>query len=786
MMAQEDEHSPEDLQRLRSEFRELGDSLALAALGLRDDGMPASQELETRLAAARSRFQRVAEQARQEMTAASGVPFLDELRSLSQIEEVVRQIGVLREHREQETERQAALAIVNQALRVEHREPSKQEFLEGFFSCVRGAQRCLNDPQDPSQRQVAASLVSGQHPVAALLRLMADTTDVDELRLEAWQESAEQEFGKTVRTAAVHKRLVVAACAETAFSERAERTSAAAPLATEASGTEATISAAAAAPHAGERKASGPSGDVLLTVCKERQITSSESKRPEPQIAFESPPAAKPPESVVSTPPPNKGEERCDPQQELASRPLRRPGRIAELVSLEPMPQSVMDFVDKLHGGIQTKLEEHAPLTAAGSTVSGRASCARPLEPEPVPTGLSEPTQITNTPVEGDLASVAGAEPDSAPGSLSNLTVKAASEPVLFATPVSALKPDEEQRCRADWQQLRAFCRKGLYLQAALIAAACERQFGKRVHEGFEGPSFDALLFVHEALAERHQPQPPEWSYNAEALDEAPPESVRLVLLGALRCSFQFPLICQQLNDLLPKYLEHFHAFPRLDIWLRDAFSAAWIPGLWEQVTRPVIDPRPAWEDVWRKFRATYDESLHAAAGKASYARRQRQHMSRSPALKALNQAIRQVEHEAPVQHGPKVTPGGPAQSAQHGRMPTRDDESLIRPYLQRSPRPLIEEWIESTRRNKGNSVVQLSASQLAEVERTARDYLDLAQNAYNALLGHRKRKYEPDQSGEAFRLREKLRNTREDALAEARGTLWEPLLKHIMEHVFR
>lgn len=198
-----------DLRLLRADFAGLGDRLAAASDDLKASGVPVSLELQQEIAEGRRRFLDLHEEARQFLREMVRDSVPADMRSLEHMEEVVRQV---RESHQKTLEDQLcrdALVLVERTRCIDHRDPSKRVMLQEVHRCGNELVRRLRDPGDGERCQIARSVLSDAHSLAALLRLMADVLNADESQLEAWEDRVEADFGKPVRIAATSRRLFI-------------------------------------------------------------------------------------------------------------------------------------------------------------------------------------------------------------------------------------------------------------------------------------------------------------------------------------------------------------------------------------------------------------------------------------------------------------------------------------------------------------------------------------------------------------------------------------------------
>jgi hypothetical protein len=199
-----------DLRLLRADFAGLGERLAAAADDLKASGSPVSVELYDEIVEGRNRFIDLCEKARHFLNEMAGDSAPNDMRSLEHIEELVRDVRASRQRfLDNQLCREAQVLIARTAF-INHRDPSKRTMLNEVHRRGRDLMPRLVDVSNAERCDLARSVISGIHPLAALLRLMADVSDADESLLEAWEHHVEEDFGKSVRIAATSRRLFIA------------------------------------------------------------------------------------------------------------------------------------------------------------------------------------------------------------------------------------------------------------------------------------------------------------------------------------------------------------------------------------------------------------------------------------------------------------------------------------------------------------------------------------------------------------------------------------------------
>jgi hypothetical protein len=232
------------------------------------------------------------------------------------------------------------------------------------------------------------------------------------------------------------------------------------------------------------------------------------------------------------------------------------------------------------------------------------------------------------------------------------------------------------------------------------------------------------------------------------------PHSARLTFLAA-----QFQLARDQASaDPFPgqvceTLLEAFNDLPEVRKWLATFREATGAPGLWQQVCRPMQDPKAKYRERRQEFIARYESGLLHRSDKAAYIHRQDHFMSRQPSFRQLH------EH---------LMPDGLVGL-------TVDEKKEIEAWLVKKPEWVTGEWLKSTERVSGK--IKLHGNQRAELIRRAAAYLDYADRAWRAAQALASA---PATLKEVERLQKQLRDLLPAAQVRSQGQPWGPLFRQL------
>jgi hypothetical protein len=208
MLANVDEIARE-LAALTQRFIDLGAKLAEAARALEAAGAPPSSGLVEALAGARGQFVDLRTQALSAAEAA-GVPRNGEPESLNDLEPLLTAIGEAlraRARREALEHAQAgALAILDRALEMVHRDDAKFPALVGAHAKAHQAREAVLQLTDPDSAEAHRAFDAVQ-PYSDLLTMVESRDAIDDDRYAQLEEHVTQSFGRPLAVAAARGRL---------------------------------------------------------------------------------------------------------------------------------------------------------------------------------------------------------------------------------------------------------------------------------------------------------------------------------------------------------------------------------------------------------------------------------------------------------------------------------------------------------------------------------------------------------------------------------------------------
>jgi hypothetical protein len=325
-----------------------------------------------------------------------------------------------------------------------------------------------------------------------------------------------------------------------------------------------------------------------------------------------------------------------------------------------------------------------------------------------------------------------------------NPTIESASELAAPAPPAEDLCLDVK---------ITAACVEGDYLRAVLLSAACCLN-GSNTDDA-RWRRMETLILAHEAR-NRGRLQLPEWMADHAEMTRTPASLTKLAFLAVLRSSFDSSYGIQMIDPCRSAYLELFRDLPDVMQWLKTAWEASLVPGLWQQVILKVIDPAQNWRKAIASFTTLYDAHVQIPL-KGAYARRQLCYMSRVDEMKQFRNALRNSP--------PHIS---------------RSLENDLAEYLARPVEAHVDEWISSTRRA---TAVSLTDYQRTEVQRSASTFLLAAADALESSKAWSQHTPAVQRHADVKRIREQLHQSREAAVRAARGTPWECLFQEIVLH---
>ncbi|MEG3938616.1 hypothetical protein QT995_10675 [Microcoleus sp. S36b_A3] len=193
----------QQIAQLSETYGNLADRLSQAAKQLQDSGLPPSDSLLKEIASYSRNFAEVQKQALQVNKSALAP---GEITSLKDIQNLVETAAASEGKAEI---RDAALKVLDRVLAIAHREQSDFAPLQSVHGKARELQRAISESTATQLHSDAESLVSGKHPVAAVLALVEQQ---DKLNDEEWvilEETVSAAFGKQIAVAISRGKLTV-------------------------------------------------------------------------------------------------------------------------------------------------------------------------------------------------------------------------------------------------------------------------------------------------------------------------------------------------------------------------------------------------------------------------------------------------------------------------------------------------------------------------------------------------------------------------------------------------
>lgn len=194
----------QQIARLSEIYPNLADRLAQAAKQLQDSGLPPSESLLQEIVSYSRNFSVVQKQAL-EVSNSAITP--GEVTSLKEIQNLIQTIAASEGKGEI---RSQALKVLDRVLAIAHREQSDFGPLQSVHGRARELYRAISESTPTQLHSDAESLVSGKHPVAAVLALVEQQ---DQLNDEQWvilEETVSAAFGKQIAVAISRGKLIVA------------------------------------------------------------------------------------------------------------------------------------------------------------------------------------------------------------------------------------------------------------------------------------------------------------------------------------------------------------------------------------------------------------------------------------------------------------------------------------------------------------------------------------------------------------------------------------------------
>ncbi|MEP6486616.1 hypothetical protein NDI43_08405 [Microcoleus vaginatus GB2-A3] len=194
----------QQIARLSETYANLADRLSQAAKQLQDSGLPPSDSLLQEVAAYSRNFAAVQKQAL-ELNKSAIAP--GEIASLKDIQNLVQTAAASEGKAEI---RDAALKVIDRVLAIAHREQSDFAPLQSVHARARELQRAISESTPTQLHSDAESLVSGKHPVSAVLALVEQQDKLDDEQWVILEETVSAAFGKQIAVAISRGKLTIA------------------------------------------------------------------------------------------------------------------------------------------------------------------------------------------------------------------------------------------------------------------------------------------------------------------------------------------------------------------------------------------------------------------------------------------------------------------------------------------------------------------------------------------------------------------------------------------------
>jgi uncharacterized protein YjdB len=194
----------EQIARLSETYPNLAFRLAQAAKQFQDSGIPPVESLLQEIAAYSRNFASVQKQA---LELNKSAPSPGEITSLKDIQNLVQTAAAAGGKAEI---RSAALKVLDRVLTIAHREQSDFGPLQSVHTKARELHRAISESNLTQLHSDAESLVSGKHPVSAVLALVAQQDKLDDEQWVILEETVSAAFGKQIAVAISRGKLTVA------------------------------------------------------------------------------------------------------------------------------------------------------------------------------------------------------------------------------------------------------------------------------------------------------------------------------------------------------------------------------------------------------------------------------------------------------------------------------------------------------------------------------------------------------------------------------------------------
>jgi uncharacterized protein YjdB len=194
----------QQIARLSETYANLADRLSQAAKQLQDSGLPPSDSLLQEVATYSRNFAEVQKKAL-ELNKSAIAP--GEIASLKDIQNLVETAAASEGKAEI---RDAALKVIDRVLAIAHREQSDFAPLQSVHAKARELQRAISESTPTQLHSDAESLVSGKHPVSAVLALVEQQDKLDDEQWVILEETVSAAFGKQIAVAISRGKLTIA------------------------------------------------------------------------------------------------------------------------------------------------------------------------------------------------------------------------------------------------------------------------------------------------------------------------------------------------------------------------------------------------------------------------------------------------------------------------------------------------------------------------------------------------------------------------------------------------
>ncbi len=193
----------QQIAQLSETYPNLADRLSQAAKQLQNSGLPPSDSLLQEMATYSRNFAEVQKQALVQNKSALAP---GEITSLKDIQNLVETAAASVGKAEI---RDAALKVLDRVLAIAHREQSDFGALQSVHAKARELQRAISESSPAQLHSDAESLVSGKHPVAAVLALVEQQDKLDDEQWVILEETVSAAFGKQLAVAISRGKLTI-------------------------------------------------------------------------------------------------------------------------------------------------------------------------------------------------------------------------------------------------------------------------------------------------------------------------------------------------------------------------------------------------------------------------------------------------------------------------------------------------------------------------------------------------------------------------------------------------